>query len=472
MSTTLHPTGDARAEQRRILPGKLVVALHHLVKACLLYSSENHAVTPLVPAAAAAVAELCAALDAPHARVLFADQLVFVNGRILRGTREAATIGHELGALLARGGVSELTFDRRVPGESLAAFARAAADAVHDPAASRGLLEGQVAGVGARWVDPAATDALPELERSAVARVVKAYATAVVVMRRAFEALGRGDPQPAGRARRVAQRLVELAGEEPELVAALATGRFPDADPARVAVSTAVVAVAMARRLTADPITLASLAAAALLAEAGRLRLGDLPSSGDRVAASALVVLTSLGRLEPASMARTVIAHEALLLDHGPAMGAAEPLALARVLSAARRFNDLRVPTPGAPGAGVDAAVEVMRVAASGPSARLYLDLLVSGLGFFPLGTLVELTSGEIAVVTGAPASSVDFASPEVLLLADASGVLVNRRVDLAKQAPGQPRRAIRRALSADRDKLAALHGRARPGGAPGLGTG
>ena len=64
-------------------------------------------------------------------------------------------------------------------------------------------------------------------------------------------------------------------------------------------------------------------------------------------------------------------------------------------------------------------------------------------------------------MVTAAPASSVDFASPEVLLLADPSGALVNRRVDLHRPAPGEPRRAVRRALAADRDKVAALHLRA-----------
>jgi hypothetical protein len=133
---------------------------------------------------------------------------------------------------------------------------------------------------------------------------------------------------------------------------------------------------------------------------------------------------------------------------------------LSRVLRVARRFNELRAPVEGAPGAGVDAAVEAMRANAGDPTARAYVDLLVSGLGFFPLGALVELDSGEIAVVMGAPALSVDFARPEVQLLADKQGALVNRRVDLAHPPPGQPRRAIVRALPADRDALAALHAR------------
>jgi hypothetical protein len=451
---------DPRAELRRMLPVKLVLGLHHLVKACLLYSNDNQAVTSLAPAVAGTIADLCAATDAPQARLLFADQMLFVDGRLLKGPREATAIGQELGALVTRARIAELTFERRVPAESLTILARALADAAHDPAAGQALLEGLVSGVAARWVDPSAMDALPEMERSALGRVVQGYASAVLQVRRAYEALERGELGPAARMKRVAQALWALCEEEPELCAALSTARFADADPARLSVSTAVVALLMARRICEEPTALAALAAAALLADVGRLRLGDLPSSRDRYAASALVVLTALGKLDPAGAARAVIAHEALRLTHGPPLAGCEPLVLARVLRAARRFNGLRLPAEGAPGAGVDTAVEAMRAGAADAGARAYVDLLVSGLGFFPLGALVELDTGEIAVVMGAPALSVDFARPEVQLLADKHGVLVNRRVDLAHPAPGQPRRAIVRALAADREALAALHAR------------
>jgi hypothetical protein len=451
---------DPRAEQRRLLSSKLVLALHHLIKACILYRGENHAVTSMTAAVSAAVADLAALGDAPHARVLVADELIFVNGRILKGPREASSIGHELAGLLARAGIAELTFDRGVPAESIAAFARAVAGAAHDPAAARAVLEGQVAGVSARWVDPTAVDALPEIDRASLGRVVQGYAAAVVRMRRALEGIERGDLGPAARSRRVAQALVALVEEQPEVLAALATAAFPDGDPARVAVSTAVVALLMARRLVDDPRALASLAAAALLADAGRIRLGDMTAARDRFAASALVALTALGRLDPAGAAPALIAYEALRLAYGPPLAGREPLVLARVLHTARRFNELRVPAAGAPGAGVDVAVEVLRASSADPGARVYLDLLVSGLGFFPLGTLVRLSTGEIAVVMGVPAASVDFAQPEVLLLADARGVLVNRRVDLARPAPGQPKRTVARALPADRAALGKLYAR------------
>jgi hypothetical protein len=215
----------------------------------------------------------------------------------------------------------------------------------------------------------------------------------------------------------------------------------------------------MARVVTSDPVALASLAMAALLADAGHLRLGDLPFATERRAPSALVVLTALGRLDPASAARSIIGFEALRLAHGPPLLDGEPTVLSRILHAARRFNEIRTPVPGSPTPGLDVAVEIMSSAATDPTSRLYLDLLVSGLGFFPLGTLVELTTGEVAVVTGAPARSIDFVRPPVRILADAGGGVIREpaTIDLTKPGPGQPARSIRRALPADRKALTAM---------------
>ena len=449
---------DARAEQRRHAPGKLVLSIHRILKACLLYSNQNQAVHGQIGATVAAIGEFCALRDAPSARVLFSDRIVFVNRRILKGSRETTALGLELGALLARFGVTELTIERSVSRESMGGFARAVADAQRDPAAARRILEGHFPGITARKVDLTDADVMPEVEKSTVARVVRNYAASVLLLRRAYEAIGRGDLQYANRAKRVAQKLVALGDEDPQLLVSLAAARFMDADAARVAVSTAVIAVAMARSVTWDPVALASLATAALLAECGHLRLGEGPSGADRTAASALVVLIALGRLEPSAAARTVIAHEALRLEHGPPLGR-EPVVLAQLLSVARRFNALRVPAAGVPATGVDVAIGIMRAAAADATARLHHGLLVSGLGFFPLGTMVELTTGEVAVVMGAPAMSVDFARPPVQILADASGALIESlaTLNLKKPPPGQPDRAIARALPADMTQVGAL---------------
>ena len=386
-----------------------------------------------------------------------------MNRRILKGSRNTAALGLELGALLARFGVTELAIQRSVSRESIGGFARAVADAQRDPAAARRILEGHFPGITARKVDLTDADVMPEVEKSTVARVVRNYAASVLLLRRAYkgdrarQSAVRQPRQAHGAEARGPRRRGPSAPGLPRGRAlhgrrrGARHGRAPPSSPSP-----------WRGRSPRNQVALASLATAALLAECGHLRLGEGPSGADRTAASALVVLIALGRLEPSAAARTVIAHEALRLEHGPPLGR-EPVVLAQLLSVARRFNALRVPAAGVPATGVDVAIGIMRAAAADATARLHHGLLVSGLGFFPLGTMVELTTGEVAVVMGAPAMSVDFARPPVQILADASGALIESlaTLNLKKPPPGQPDRAIARALPADMTQVGALRGRA-----------
>src|SRR5262249_10907495 len=136
---------EAARDERREGPARLVLALHNLIKTCLLYADANQAVRSRVPVASTAVAESCAVRATPQGRLLFLDQLVFVNKRILRASRDTTAIGMELGTLLSRAGFNEVTVQRDVPDDSLATFARAVADAPRDPAA-RFILEEGLAG--------------------------------------------------------------------------------------------------------------------------------------------------------------------------------------------------------------------------------------------------------------------------------------------------------------------------------------
>ena len=458
---SLRPAADDAAlrEQRRLASGRLVLALYRIVKACLLYNDTNQAVLSLVPATAAAVNEFCTTREVPSARILFADHVVFVNRRVLRGSRETAAIGLELGALVERCGVNELTLERGVSQESMAGFGRVVADAQRDVSLGGALEAGRFPGIVARKVNLDDADVMPEVEASTTARVVRNYAASVLLMQQSFADFEGGDLQHGNRAKRIAQKLVALGDDDPDLLIALAASRFVDADPARLAVSTAVIVAAMTRQLTSDRVLIASVAMAALLADLGRLRLGAVPAA-ERIAASSLVVLSALGRFQPGSTTRTVIAYEALRLEHGPTSpGGSVPTVLSRMLNLARRFNDLRAPVDGAPPLGIDVAIEILGVAAKDALDRAYLGLLVAGLGFFALGTLVELTTGEFAVVVGAPALAIDFSKPKVQILTDPEANVLSTplEVNLAQPARGQPERAIHRAVAANPSDLGAI---------------
>jgi hypothetical protein len=435
----------ARAEHRARAPARLVTAIYRLVKACLLHGDQNDAVAAQLPGVSSALHEFCALRDAESARVVFAADVAFVNRRLLKGSRDVAAIANELGALLQKGGANEVLLERTAPAEAIGRLARAIADAQRDKGGVKRLAAIELPGIALRWLDRPNEEALPELDESRFARAVRHYASSVLLVRAFYDELAEGGAAPSlNRVKHVAHRLVSLANDEPQLLVALAASRLPDADPGRLAVATAAIAVAAARQVTAETAHLSTLAMAALVADAGRVHLGG-DAKPERAAAHALALFAAQAGLHPASVRRGVLVFEALT---GQA-----PTGLARILRAARRLNALRVPsTPGARDqVGLDVAIELLRAEASDELDHATVDLVVAGLGFYPLGTLVELTTGEIAIVNGAPALSVDFARPPVRVLGD-------RPFDLdlaAAPKPGAPARAVRRALAATPDDLA-----------------
>ena len=73
--------------------------------------------------------------------------------------------------------------------------------------------------------------------------------------------------------------------------------------------------------------------------------------------------------------------------------------------------------------------------------------------GFFPPGTLVELNTGEMAVVLAVPALPVHYARPPVRILYDARMRMIEpaRDIDLAAPVPdGEPARCLRKVADAD----------------------
>lgn len=251
--------------------------------------------------------------------------------------------------------------------------------------------------------------------------------------------------------KRVAQRLVAIGEEYPELLMAAASAPFPDSDPSRRAVSTAVISLAMARQLSTDRLTLTSLALAALLCQVGESRLGSAEEP-ERLGPSMLVALTIVGRLPPNALRRNVVGYEALRMPSptsSPHGQDTAPALLSSVLFVARRFNDLRTPDGSNRPPNVGQVLEQLEGEADDEARQALYQLLVSGLGFLPCGTFVELDTGEVAQITGTPALALDFARPQVRILTDGKHKILAAPldVDLARPTLGEPPRVVCRAL-------------------------
>jgi hypothetical protein len=442
------PPAD-EAERRRQLPVSVVLAVYRLVKACQLYDDANQTVRQLVPPVPDAVSSFCRLLGTDRVRLLFSPEVVMVNRKMLRAPRDTFALALQVGALLETAGVNELVLEQGLSPASAGRLARLLADAQHDAAAAARLREERIPGATVRRAPGPEAELDFDPHESPITRTVKAYAASVLVLQGCYARLGRGEPVEIRQVKRVAQRLVALGDEHAELLTALAAGPLIDADPARRAVSTAVVADAMIHLLTDERELRSTVAQAALVADADLAR-GAAPTAGPARAARALPALAALGQYYFGALRRNVVALETLGLSApaGPLPdGATSPTTAAAVLFVARRFNELRTPDARGRAASIDEVVRTLEADARGPLEQALLRLLVVALGFYPLRTVVELDSGEIAVVSGFPKSPLDFSRPPVQVLLDAGQTMLPTplAVDLAAPTPGQPARRIRR---------------------------
>ena len=133
--------------------------------------------------------------------------------------------------------------------------------------------------------------------------------------------------------------------------------------------------------------------------------------------------------------------------------GKRPPSALARILSTARAFCELMAPGPYSTPMGPEDAIQFLSSRAADETELTYVKLLTGALGLFPVGTTVELSTGEIGVVARVPAAAIDFSRPPVRVMYDASGNKLSQPFDVdlaAKAAAGAPERRIQRTFDAD----------------------
>jgi hypothetical protein len=456
-------------EDARALAAKLVHAIYRLIKGSFLHESSNQAIAQLVESVMDASSRYCERAGVENAAILFAANSVFVNRQMLRAARETYQLALELGNLLQPCHVTELTVGSSLSKEEVTEFGRAVADAHREKKLSRRFADGgwetlkvrKVVGFGGGEVLPAVT------------RVARTYAASILIVRAFYNDLRASKYELPHGLKRIAHKLVSVPGDEARLLISTAATPSSDVDRAGIIVASSIVAVAMAQNLTDDRAALTSLGMAALLYDAGRERLArGLAIEGQTIertlneaeeealATSSIVTMTALGKLHPPALSRSVILYEALSLRNAstPAYGGRRSIGtLARVLAMARAFIELRVARGASAALSVDDAIQVLGAQARDNTERTLVKLLIGTLGIFPAGTLVELNSGELAVVVATPLLPVDFARPPVRVLYDKSGLLLDDPIDLDLASPdnrGSDTRYIKKPIDATEQQM------------------
>ncbi len=457
---------NVRRVQARDLGATVVQALFRLVKQSTLHSLDNQAVVRQVEDAAHIINDYGQRTD-QNVSLLFAFGSIFVGGSLLKANRQVYEGATELGEILKKYGFSELAIARNVTPQDLFAFVAA-------------MGEAHRSGRSANMEKPSARIRLRAVAESALRRgatverldehqaVIRMYASAIVIMRRFFEQLQKGRYDLPQRVKRIAQMLVDLSkGDTPSFLG-VTSARNANQDEAGRAVNTAILSVSIARQITDDIVVLARVGMAALLFDTARPRLTNTvgpnaPAIVPRLSeaqelespAATAAVMTALGHVNEPTVMRTVLTYEAHWVRRarqlGPVYRGLRPATLqARIVAIARRFNDLLTPAPGADPMSADDAVSTLESEATDAGDHTVIRLLIAALGIFPMGTLVQLSSGEMALVLSTPAHPSQYSQPRVRVMFDGNGRPLPQAADveLSQLKPNDPRKQVARIVS------------------------
>jgi HD-GYP domain-containing protein (c-di-GMP phosphodiesterase class II) len=462
-------TNDAgegvRREHARELGAGVVIAIYRLAKLAQVHDLQNQAFTRQLEQTHQIIGDY-GLRSGSNVNVMFAHKAVFVAGQLLKGSRATYEMASELGDLFERMGGSDLFIQRDLTREELMAFAEQISQSYRTVG---GTFRSPTPKIRLRQVaDSARLRGLELEELSADQRIVRMYASAVVIMRRFFEDLQSSRYILPRRIKRIAQSLVDLSDGSTPAFLGVTEVRNANFDEAGRAVNTAILAVSMAREVTQDRAILSQIAMAGMMHDVARPRAMALSQASgpampgmagpttlsedqeDRLAAGAAAVLTALGRVNEPSITRTVLTFEALWLRRqtwlGPVYwGARAPTLHAKLIAIARRYNDLLTPEPGLLPPTPDYAIAALSEELKEPSDRTVLRMLVSALGLLPMGTVVQLATGEVAEVVRGPKGPGE--KPRVRLVMDANGQQLQPvEIELAQD----PHRQVARIMAVD----------------------
>jgi hypothetical protein len=446
-------TRNQALEEIRDRGADIILAVFRLLKNSLVHATDNRAVQLTVRETHAMVTDFAKVVGG-YVSITYVEDTIFVCGQLLRASRSIYESAMEVGKLLHACGVSELSFTAEMSEKDLLQLCEAFATASRDPQRRTHLLETKLNQIVVRAVDSSLRNSqdddaqLPPLELA-----LRAYASALVVMRQFFERVSQGKSVMPHRLKRIAQRLVAIADGDETALLSMITLANAHRDDAGRAVQAAILSIAVARRLTQDRPVLAQLALSALMVDVGRARAAGPPGNDRLVTLSeeterSVPALTSAlciasGGVNVQNALRTVTTFEATQLERFALLGALykrqmPPLIQSKILHAVRALLALLAPRDTArPISALDALAHVARV--PGVDETVF-KLLVQALGVLPTGTVVEFETGEWGIVVGPSENRAAIARPRIKLITDRAGQVFAKpkQIDLGSGGTGR----------------------------------
>jgi hypothetical protein len=449
-------TRNKSLEEIRDRGADIILAVFRMLKNSLVHATDNRAVQLTVKETHAIIGELAKAVGS-QISVTYVEDTIFVCGQLLRASRSIYESAMEVGKLFAICGVSEISFAPEMTEQDLLQLCEAFAISARDPARRAHLLQAKLTSVVVRAVDSSLQSQVEDDHDDDAAPMehsLRAYASALVVMRQFFDKVGRGKAVLPHRIKRISQRLVAIADGNESCLLSMLTLANAHRDEAGRAVQSAILAIVVARKLTSDRIVLSQLGMAALMADIGRVRLAGTAGNDGYVLlnddaersvpalASALCIAT--GGVNVQNAVRTVTTFEATQLERQALLGPVykrqmAPLIQSKILHAVRALLELLAPrdTTVRPVTPLDALAQVSRL---GTVDEMVFKLLVQALGVLPTGTVVEFETGEWGIVVGPSENRGAIARPRIKVITDRAGEVFAKpkEIDLGQSGAGR----------------------------------
>ncbi len=372
-------------------------------------------------------------------------ELCSVNGETLRLRRREQERLNELQGIFAAANIRGLAFEEGLRTDDLVRFLEELNDAASNRSDTEGMEHVEVPHIGINHGSPDQTI------MEAVAKVNKAmyvahlYIRALVKVRKMHEQVKeKNDPDvPTGVVRRILQAVSELLVDEDFTILGLMPMRLVSPDISSHSVNSAIYAMLLADRLGLEQQTVAYVGMTAIYQDIDRL-VGVAVGHRDRDAGLDKHRQFSANMRDVAQMLEhvggDVVSTLRILLtyergcEHGEEVG--RPFyrrprhlhLISRIMDLCRTYDLLIQGLQGYKARRPDLAIQYVESRAGEVFDPYLTDLLVSTLGLFPVGTTVQLTSGERAVVIRTPDPAADPRRPAVRLLDDAQ----NRVIDLS----------------------------------------
>jgi len=368
---------------------------------------------------------------------------LYVNGIRLRVDVSGYASHRYVVEMMEKFGVQSMAILENFSIEELRSFAYAIARLeVGGPSFERlsaALEEKEVTNIGLRKVKPADAGIPDATAEETRARAKKSFFGAIKVVKQIMNSASRFEAVKLRRAKRVVQALVDSILNDESFMLGLTTIKNHDEYTFNHCVNVCIYSVAMGQRLGFSKSCLGKLGMAALFHDVGKVEInwdilnkpGGLTQNEWEVVKTHTLhgarLLARLCHLDERSLRAIIVAYEHHMnfnLSGYPASHQERPLDLysriVRITDAFDAMTTVRIyrSTACSPHQSV---VYLFKEAGKNFDPTL-VKIFVSMVGIYPVGTVLELDTGEITVVVKPARDINDIARPLVRIIADAGG--------------------------------------------------